>query len=460
MKFFLILLLLFNTGITLFAKDKPNIIIMIGDGMGPTYMTAFRTYHDNLETVGVEQSIFDPLLVGTSRVDLDDHEHHVITESAAAGTAMATGTKSYYSAIGVDKNTNPLPSTLENARKQGYQTAVVVSSTLAHATPASFIAHNESRNNYEALADDYFDERINNNFKVDILFGGGQKHFMREDRNLLAEFNHAGYATAVDWSGFDEISSMPAMAILANDGLPYEIDSPRKNRITGMTKKALKLLDKDKPFFLLVEGSQIDWCGHQKDIACTMAEMQDFANSLEVVLAFIKENANTLLVLTADHSTGGLTIGADYPLIYDGPQIKYKWLSEVIRPIKHSLKYMSRAMFHAQKDWYPVWLDMTSQELSAEEKASFAKVIIGYEVPADITINQLTDDHRPQLRAMMTTMQKIINGRSSTGWTTAGHTGVDVNVYSTGKYAHLFRGNKDNTNIAKAINKVLKQNQD
>ena len=455
MKIIPILLLLFLTNSVLSAKQKPHIIVMIGDGMGPTYTSAYRIFHDDLTTVGAEQTVFDPLLVGTSRIDLNDHEHHIVTESAAAATAMATGVKTYYRAIGVDKNKNPVPSTLENARKQGYQTAVVVTSTITHATPASFIAHNENRDNYEAIADDYIDELINDNYKVDILLGGGQKHFIREDRNLLAEFAEAGYATVTDWAGFEALNSAPAIAVLAYDALPYTIDSPRKNHLTTMTTKALALLDKDKPFYLLVEGSQIDWCGHQNDIACAMAEMQDFAKSLEVVLAFIKENPNTLLVVTADHSTGGLTIGGNHQMLYDGPSTKYKWLTEVIRPIKHSIKYTARALFHAQKDWYQVWLDITSQTLSTKEQATFAQLINGYKIPSNITLTDLTDEHRPQLRKLMIEIQRIINGRSYTGWTTAGHTGSDVNVYSTGKYADLFRGNKDNTNIAKAINKVL-----
>ena len=436
-------------------EQKPNIIMMIGDGMGPAFITAYRKYLDDHSTPEVEAVAFDDMLVGTAKTDLRDHEHHVITDSAASATALATGQKTYYEAIAVDLFDVPIKTTMEIAREQGYQTGVVVLSRVNHATPASFVSHNKSRNSYKDLANQYIDDQINGKPKLDIIFGGGQKHFIRKDRNIVDEFQTLGYQSALTWDEFENINEKPAIALLANKGLPYEIDSPVKQRLSKLTEKALGLLDTEKPFYMLIEGSQIDWCGHNNDIACAMHEMADFEETLKIVKTFVDSNPNTLLVLTSDHSTGGLTVGANYELIYDGPKIKYQWIRDFIQPVKASVKAIARDLFHAQEAWYARWLELTGLELSESEQQAFNNIVIGYEVANPITLDDLTDDHREQLRAAMIQINSIINGRSQTGWTTGGHTGVDVNVYSTGKYSERFAGNLDNTRIGKIIRDIL-----
>lgn len=436
-------------------QKKPNVIIMIGDGMGPAFITAYRKYLDDHSTPEVEATAFDDMLVGTAKTDLRDHEHHIITDSAASATALATGQKTYYEAIAVDLFDVPLKTTMEIAREQGYQTGVVVLSRVNHATPASFVSHNRNRNNYKDLANQYIDDKINDKPKLDIIFGGGQKHFIRTDRNIVDEFQDLGYQSALSWDEFDNITQKPAIALLADKGLPYEIDSPVKQRLSKITEKALGLLAIDKPFYMLIEGSQIDWCGHNNDIACAMHEMADFEETVKIVKAFVEKTPNTLLVLTSDHSTGGLTVGANYELIYDGPKIKYRWNRDYIQPIKASVKAIARDLFYAQEGWYERWVELTRIELSASEQQALRDIVVGYEVVNPITLSDLTDDHREQLRAAMIQINGIINGRSKTGWTTGGHTGVDVNIYSMGKYSERFAGNLDNTRIGKIVRDIL-----
>jgi alkaline phosphatase len=452
--------LLYATLITLYstiilAVDKPNIIVVIGDGMGPAYITAFRNYQDNLATQVKEPLAFDDMLVGTMQTSLDDHEHRVITDSAAAATAIATGQKTFYKAVSVDKDKQPIKTTMETAREMGYQTGVVVLSSVMHATPAAFVAHDADRYNYNELADQYLDDRIDGKPKLDIIFGGGQRYFMRKSRDLLAGFKEQGYQTALNWSEFRELEQKPAIALLSYKGLPFELDSPEKNRLTQLTEKAFSLLNTEKPFYMLVEGSQIDWCGHNNDIACAMHEMADFEKTVQFLKKVVDENPNTLLVVTSDHSTGGLSVGANYELLYKGPSKKYTWEPEYIFPVKATVKSIAKQLLLAQKQWYEKWLELTSLTLTEQEKARFISLTRGYQLDPDISLDDLTDDHRPLLRALMIHINSIINGRSNTGWTSGGHTAVDVNVYSYGKYADKLRGNIDNTDIGKIIQSLL-----
>jgi alkaline phosphatase len=288
------------------VKPPKNIILMIGDGMGISHTTAYRYYSDLPSTINVETTIFDQILVGTARNYPDDSTY--ITDSAAGATALATGHKTYNGAIGINRNKDELETVLERAKKVGKKTALLSTSQINHATPASFAAHNISRQNYNEIADEYLDSHINGRPKVDLLLGGGTQYFIRDDRNLVNEFNEFGYQYVDDLSKIDEIKNLPALGLFASVGLAYEIDSKEKNRLQKMTSKALELLrTSGNGFFMMVEGSQIDWCSHQNDIACAMNEMDDFAKSVEIVKKFVDESReDTLLIVTSDHSTGGL----------------------------------------------------------------------------------------------------------------------------------------------------------
>ena len=136
-----------------------NIIYMIGDGMGPAYTTAYRYYKDDKKTKVVEQTIFDQLLTGMAKTSPDDDT--IVTDSAAGATALATATKTYNGAVAVDTNKKPLKTMLQLAKSKSLTTALVATSQINHATPASFVAHNESRRNYNEIANDFIDHKIN-----------------------------------------------------------------------------------------------------------------------------------------------------------------------------------------------------------------------------------------------------------------------------------------------------------
>ncbi|QPB86100.1 alkaline phosphatase [Pseudoalteromonas rubra] len=420
--------LAFALGCTLsnsvFAAPK-NIIYMIGDGMGPAFTTAYRYMQDDKATKVVEPTVFDSILVGMAHTYPDDDT--VVTDSAAGATALSTAEKSYNGAIAVDTHKQSLKTMLEIAKERGMTTALVATSQINHATPASFAAHNESRRNYDEIADDYIDNKIAGKLPVDLLLGGGTKYFVREDRNLITEFKESGYQYADAFSELDSLSRLPALGLFAEVAFPHAIDSEEPKRLTTMTNKALDLLHNHngKGFFVMIEGSQIDWCGHANDIACAMKEMDDFAGAITAAKAYIDKNPDTVLVVTADHSTGGLTLGSNGV---------YQWKADVVAKTKASVKELTNVLSEAKpKQMAETWTQLTG-------------------LPFDeATKKKLITAKKDSKEALYKAANNIINDASYTGWTTKGHTAIDVQVFAYGEGRDAFIGSLNNTQIAEKL---------
>tara|TARA_B110000196_G_scaffold264953_1_gene237719 strand:- start:3176 stop:4465 length:1290 start_codon:yes stop_codon:yes gene_type:complete len=411
------------------AETAPkNVIYMIGDGMGPAYTTAYRYFKDDPTTKSVEQTVFDTMLTGMARTYPDDHT--VVTDSAASATALSSGHKSYNGAIAVDTDKKPLKTMLEIAKQRGMTTALLATSQINHATPASFAAHNESRNNYDEIANDYIDNKIAGKLPVDLMLGGGTKYFIRDDRNLVDEFKAAGYQYGDDIQNLDQITQLPAIGLYAAKGLPFALDE-NPTRLTKLTSKALELLDNQNKdgFFVMIEGSQIDWCGHANDIACAMAEMDDFASAIEKAKAYVDKNKDTLLVITADHSTGGLTLGAHG---------QYKWEAAVVHGVKATAGTITQHLLESD-DLKSVWNKYTSIAFTPENKIKLEQA------------KSMGD------KALNLAVKSIISDTSFTGWTTGGHTAVDVQVFAYGKGSEQFVGSQNNTDIADKLIHFIEQ---
>lgn len=411
------------------AETAPkNVIYMIGDGMGPAYTTAYRYFKDDPTTKSVEQTVFDTMLTGMARTYPDDHT--VVTDSAASATALSSGHKSYNGAIAVDTDKKPLKTMLEIAKQRGMTTALLATSQINHATPASFAAHNESRNNYDEIANDYIDNKIAGKLPVDLMLGGGTKYFIRDDRNLVDEFKAAGYQYGDDIQNLNQITQLPAIGLYAAKGLPFALDE-NPTRLTKLTSKALDLLDNQNKdgFFVMIEGSQIDWCGHANDIACAMAEMDDFASAIEKAKAYVDKNKDTLLVITADHSTGGLTLGAHG---------QYKWEADVVHGVKATAGTITQHLLESD-DLKSVWNKYTSIAFTPENKIKLEQA------------KSMGD------KALNLAVKSIISDTSFTGWTTGGHTAVDVQVFAYGKGSEQFVGSQNNTDIADKLIHFIEQ---
>lgn len=423
-----------------------NIIMVVSDGMGPVYPTAYRYYQDDPNTQEIEETVFDRHLVGAASTYPAQVSNRV-TDSAAGATALSCGIKTYNGAIGVDENKQPCETVLEYAKKQGLKTGAVVTSQINHATPAGYLAHNESRRNYNEIADSYLDDGI----KADVLFGGGWKYFIREDRNLVEEFQNNGFHYIDNYQDLATLpKDKPVLGLFDNVGLPWAIDDTNSQRLSTMTKAAISQLSNDNGFFMLVEASQVDWAGHANDINAAMAEMHDLAVTMEYLEQYVAQNPDTLVILTADHSTGGLTLGVDG---------KYEWNPELLRNIKHSSQYIASTL--VKQD---ITATLTEQLMSfslTEEELQSLQMAKQQSAEALFAYNQLSKDEKKQQRKpslerpVFKAINKIIDQRTTTGWTTGGHTGIDVPVYAFGSNKEIFAGKLDNTDIAKKIFKLL-----
>tara|TARA_R110001583_G_scaffold2083_1_gene15340 strand:- start:5628 stop:7001 length:1374 start_codon:yes stop_codon:yes gene_type:complete len=425
-----------------------NIIMVIGDGMGPAYTTAYRYFSDNPKTDMIEETVFDRHLKGSSST-YPAAVSGVVTDSAASATALATGVKSYNGAIGVDVNKNSVQSVLEWAKLQGKATGVVVTSQINHATPASYLTHNESRRNYNAIADSYIDEGI----KADLYFGGGWQYFIREDRNLVNEFKQAGFHYIDNYTGLTNLpDNKPVLGLFADVGLPWALDDTNKHRLSTMTKAAVHHLvdykknpsENKKGFFMLIEASQIDWAGHVNDVSSAMAEMDDLAKTLEYLEHFVEHHPDTLVIVTADHSTGGITIGA---------KGKYEWQPEKLRSMKHSPTYIAKQLI--KNEITPITVaKLFNFELSKDDIALLMHSKKTAIINNDTKIRKLK--HMPKIEfSLSLTVKQIIDKYSNTGWTSGGHTAIDVPVFAFGKQSELFNGQQDNVDIAKKIFSLL-----
>ncbi|WP_088008256.1 alkaline phosphatase [Indiicoccus explosivorum] len=411
------------------AKVK-NVIFLIGDGMGNSYTSAYRYLKDDPSTKTVERMAFDQYLVGQQMTYAEDADENV-TDSSSAATAMAAGIKTYNSAVAVDNDKSEVKTVLEAAKEQGKATGLVATSEITHATPASFGSHDPNRKNMNGIADDYFDELINGQHKVDVLLGGGADLLIREDRNIAEEFQADGFSFVDSREELLADTNDQVIGLFAPRGLPKMIDRDASvPSLEEMTESALDRLSQDKDgFFLMVEGSQIDWAGHDNDIVGAMSEMEDFEKAFEAAIEFAKKDKHTLVIATADHSTGGFSMGADG---------EYNWFSEIVEGAERTPDFMAEAILDGAdadavlNDY--IGFDVTDAEAAAVREAA------------------ATND----LRATDDAIENIINERTLTGWTTGGHTGEDVNVYAYGPASHQFAGHLDNTDQAKIIFDLLK----
>jgi alkaline phosphatase len=279
----------------------PAIILLIGDGMGLTQLSA--ALYSSAAPLNMERMPVVGFIKTQAMPDL-------VTDSAAAGTALACGVKTYNGAIGLTHDTLPCPSILEIAREGGMATGMVVACALVHATPATFAAHQPLRVFYEDIALDIATANI------DLLIGGGKRYFDRrdnDDRDLLAEMQTRGYVVR-DYFNGDLHTIKPDTArrffYLTADNHPLPVSQGRTylSYATQMGLEFLHVRGKDKGFFLLVEGSQIDWANHANEGKLAIQETLDFDRTVGRALDFAQRRGNTLVIVTADHESGGMAI--------------------------------------------------------------------------------------------------------------------------------------------------------
>ncbi len=277
-----------------FKKHPKNIILLIGDGMGISQVFSGITANkgklhlQNMKAIGFSKT---------------QSSSDYITDSAAGGTALSCGKKTYNGAIGVDPDKKSIESILEIAERNDKATGLVSTSAITHATPASFIAHQPERNMYEEIAADFLKTDI------DVFIGGGESFFnkRKDKRDLVKELEEKGYQVFNNLKDAKSVKSGKLSVLTAPEH--NEKFSERGEMLQEATEKALEILSKDEDgFFLMVEGSQIDWGGHQNNTSYVVGEMLDFDKMIGEVLEFAVKDRETLVIVTADHETGGMAV--------------------------------------------------------------------------------------------------------------------------------------------------------
>lgn len=273
-----------------------NIILLIGDGM------ALPQIHAAMSTIA--PNTLNMLRCNYTAVVTTNSADNEITDSGAGGTALATGSKTNNGYIGLSPDKQPLKSILKVADEQGLSTGMVATSNITHATPASFIANVASRYQLDDIAMQFLYTDI------DVFIGGGLNQFAhRADKaNLIDSLKKRNYQMAYTLDDLNLYKQGKLAGLLYADHPPKMLEE-RGNMLPLATSKALELLSlNDKGFFLMVEGSQIDWGGHDNDINYVTSELIDFDNAVGIALDFADKNPGTLVIVTADHETGGLTL--------------------------------------------------------------------------------------------------------------------------------------------------------
>jgi len=277
------------------ATQPKNVILLIGDGMGTA-----QVYAGLIANKGSLYVRTMPVSGFSKTNSADD----LITDSAAGATAISAGVKTNNGAIGVDSNDIPKKTLFELAEEKKLSTGLVVTCAVTHATPASFVAHQTGREMTQAIAADFM------NSGIDVFIGGGRDDFekRKDGRNLLIELKSKGYQVVGSMDSL-AFAKGDQVAALVHKGQPDPYALGRGEMLTPGTAFALnKLKQNEQGFMLLVEGSQIDWGGHDNHTGYIVTEMLDFDRTVGEALKFASQNGETLVIVTADHETGGFSI--------------------------------------------------------------------------------------------------------------------------------------------------------
>lgn len=440
------------------AQKAKYVFFFIGDGMGVNQVNTTEMYLAELENrIGISSLLFTSFPVTTMATTYS--ATNSVTDSSAGGTALACGEKTYNGAIGVDKERNAIQSVAAKAKKAGRKVAILTSVSVDHATPAAFYAHQPDRNMYYEIATDLP--------KAGFDFYGGSG-FLRPNKegqpNVFTLFDEAGYTVVRGLNEYDRTAAKADKMILIQEegksasALPYAID--RKNgemSVADITGKAIDFMmkGKDKGFFMMIEGGKIDWACHSNDPATVVNEVIDMDQAVKVAYEFYKKHPKeTLIVISADHETGGIGMGTG----------RYELNLKALAQQKQSVDELSRSItdLRKAKNNNVAWEDVktllsekmgfwTTIPLSWEqEKALFNEY--GESIVKDSKKFEETLYSRTEPLATMA--KRIMSQIAMLGWTTGGHSAGYVPVYAIGVGAEAFGGKIENMQIPLLIGKI------
>ena len=438
------------------------VFYFIGDGMGVNQVNGTEMYlAEKQGRIGTESLLFTQFPVASMATTFS--ATNSVTDSSAAGTALATGHKTYNGAIGLDDQKNKITTVAEQAKKAGKKVGVTTSVSVDHATPAAFYAHQPDRNMYYEIATDL--PKANFDFYAGAGFlKPATTADKKEAPSIYPIIEEAGYTIARGVNDFKaKAPKAGKMVLIQEEGastasLPYAIDSKAGDlTLTQITESAIAFLTKDskKGFFLMVEGGQIDWSCHGNDAATTFREVQDMDNAIKVAYEFYKKHPKeTLIVVTADHETGGIALGTG----------RYELNLKALQYQKNSIDALSAKMgqLRKAKNNTVAWEDMKA--LLADEMGFWKELPISWdqekllrdEFEHSFVKNKVVFEESMYSKSepLAARAKEVMSQIARVSWSHGGHSAGYVPVYAIGKGAELFQGKMDNTDIPKRIAKA------
>ena len=446
------------------AQQAKYVFYFIGDGMGVNQVLGTEMYQSELKgEIGVTPLLFTQFPYAT--VAHTYSATNGVTDSAAGGTALATGSKSKNGGIGVTKDLVDVTSVASWAKANGYRVGVSSSVSVDHATPASFYAHENSRNNYYQIGLDLIEANFDFYAGSDFLDPTNQKAKDGKTYDNLYDLTaKAGYTLARGYKEYQKKAKKAEKMILFqpeaasakdNSAIPYAIDRQKGDMtLSEITRAGINFLSKnnDKGFFLMVEGGKIDWACHSNDGATALTEVQDFDNAIKVAYEFYEQHPEeTLIVITADHETGGLSLGTgSYDLnlqALKAQKVSENGFTSILNGLRKKYKNQVpwEVVQQALKNNFGFWGSVKlNEKQEARLKAIYDKSFGNQ--PVDLEKSEYL-----QNEPLAGEAKRILNSIARLGWNSGGHSAGFVPVFAIGAKAELFQGRLNNTEIPEKI---------
>jgi alkaline phosphatase len=400
------------------SVEHKNLIIMIGDGFGPASVTMGRTCK------GAPLNL-DSYQTGMIRTR---SSQSWVTDSAAGATSYSCGIRTYNAAIAVDDDHVPCGTIFEAARAKGMALGAVVTSRVTHATPAAFTSHAVERDDEDFIAEQQLTQGL------DVLLGGGRNFFdptVRPDgKDLIQQAKDDGYTVVLSKQDFETYSGDgPLFGLFSKSHMDYEIDRVREQTqpsLVDMTRKALDILSKKtNGFILLVEGSRIDHAGHGNDGAAHVQEILSYDEAAKLCFDFAMSSQNTLVVSTADHETGGMSLALQLDVTEEA---MYNWYPDVLLRVNASAEFMADEVLSGNSiievlELYAGFDNVSIAELDFINSFNYSSSLLEYAIA------------------------KVISDRALVGWATHGHSGIDVDLFAYSPYGRVPSGNMVNSDL-------------
>lgn len=423
------------------GKTPKNVILLIPDGMGTNDMLAYRMYKNGGYAAELPYTVMDQYLVGQMMTAPENDlaaGDSTITDSAAAGTAMSSGEKTYSGAIGLDNDQSVLENTSEVAKANGKSVGIVVTCDVFHATPASFHSHVPSRKDYDKMLEDMISDLEGEGVDFDVLLGGGRQYFKTEETDFTQNFVDAGFTYVESKDELAAAEGDKVLGLFSEDALPYDMDTTDENipSLAEMTTAALdKLSQNDNGFFLMVEASEIDWANHANDLTGMMSEIEAYEEAFQAAIDFAKEDGETLVIAAADHETGGFTAGGRQK---DGKD-EQQFIIDPVLGMKETPQLLA-ARIEESGDVEGTLAEYVEWKFTNEEISTMEDALTMGDGAYDTIYQTLID---------------AVNYRANAGWTSGQHTGGEVSFYAYGPGFENFIGLIDNTDVAKIVKAFL-----